>query len=142
MKLIALSVVLGGCAASHPSPVAPSPDSTHARVGCFDIDVARAARLPKPVISYRFSNVCSHEATAELARLDAVAVDPDGQWQPIAGNVKHYDRWSYRIDPHGTEVGERTYASDGLAAGSKICVDLGTADGDAAYAPRWTCVYY
>jgi len=143
----AILIALVGCssyAMPRVDPVAAraTSPSTHARIGCFDFDIARTQRVPTPTLTYRVTNACDHEATVDFARIYAVAVTPDGAWQPLhTMGFQHY-QWSYRIDPQDSRVAERTFRGGGLSADTEICVDLGTADEALAYAPRWTCVHY
>jgi hypothetical protein len=153
MKAILAVVALAGCYSYTKPVVAPAAVASattavsHARVGCVEIEMTRVARVPTPVVSYAFTNKCDHEARVDASsyELQTVVVDADGDWQklwPVQRQRQNPPWKGYRLDPHETQVAERTYRGGGLADGAKICTDMGGADPRIAYQPHWTCVHY
>ncbi|HEY1552411.1 MAG TPA: hypothetical protein VGG28_31505 [Kofleriaceae bacterium] len=153
MKAILAVAMLAGCYSYTKPVVAPAAVASattavsHARVGCVDIEMTRIARAPTPIVSYSFTNTCDYEARVDSSayELQTVVVDAGGDWTklwPVQRRHQNSTWTGYRLDPHETEVAERTFRGGGLDASAKICTDVGAADSRVAYQPHWTCVHY
>ena len=150
MRTAILAVTLVGCSYDKPvvapTAVASATSSTaRVEVGCIDVAMTRVARVPKPVVSYEFTNWCDHEARVDPSyhELETVVVEPNGDWTKLLPVQRQHYAWhGYLLDPHQTEVAERELSGGGLPDDAKICTDFGGADPRIDYAPHWACVRY